>query len=98
VTTVGIAEAQANLAELLDRAERGEEVVIARQGKPAAKIVVVAEARVDRSGFLGCMKGQIWMADDFNAPLPPGLQAYFEGKIDDFTDTPIRNDKARPDR
>lgn len=89
VATVGIAEAKAKLSELLERAERGEEVVIARYGKPVAKIVAVPEGKVDRSGFFGCMKGEIWMADDFDGPLPPDLQAYFDGGIDDFADEPV---------
>lgn len=89
MATVGIAEAKAKLSELVERAERGEEVVIARYGKPIAKIVAVPEGKVDRSGFFGCMQGQIWMADDFGGPLPPDLQAYFDGEIDDFTDEPI---------
>jgi prevent-host-death family protein len=83
VTTVGVAEARAKLSELLDRVRCGEEIVIARYGKPVAKIVVVPEDKVDRSGFLGCMKGQIWIADDFDAPLT-------EEELREWYDRPIQ--------
>lgn len=93
MATVGIAEAKAKLSELLERAERGEEVVIARYGKPVAKIVAVPGGTIDRSGFFGCMKGKIWMADDFDGPLPPDLQAYFEGESDDFSEESPKDKK-----
>lgn len=42
MTEVGVAEAKARLSELLDRVERGEEVVITRRGKPVARVSGVA--------------------------------------------------------
>ena len=43
MTEVSLAEAKAHLSELLDRVERGEEVVITRRGKPAARVSRMAE-------------------------------------------------------
>ena len=49
-----------------ERAEAGEEVVIARAGKPVVCLVAVATARPRR---LGQWQGEVWMADDFASPL-----------------------------
>jgi prevent-host-death family protein len=85
---VGLSEAREHLSELLDRVERGEEVVIERGGKPAAKMVSVGrgaapEGPVDRSGIFGCMAGKGRVADDFDAPLPQEIQRYFDGYDED---------------
>ena len=66
--TVNVHEAKTHLSRLLARVERGEEIVIARAGKPVARLVP-AEPRPKR-GMLGKYKGQIWMSDDFFDPLP----------------------------
>lgn len=64
---VSIAEAKARLAELLRRVERGEEFTITRHGKPVARMVgAVPDERLPR---IGALKGQIRVADDFDAPL-----------------------------
>lgn len=62
---VTIEEAQGQLPTLIDELSHGEEVVIVKNGKPAAKLVAVADKR---PGF-GSMKGQIAISDDFDAPL-----------------------------
>jgi len=86
--TLGLAEAKAKLSELIDQVERGEEVVISRYGKAVAKLVPVEPpAKIDRSGIFGCMAGKMWVADDFDAPLPDDIQRYFEG-YDDEDETP----------
>jgi prevent-host-death family protein len=64
---VNIAEAKARLAELVDAAQRGEEVVIARRNKPVARLVAAAEGRV--RPLFGKYRGRIKLADDFDAPL-----------------------------
>jgi antitoxin (DNA-binding transcriptional repressor) of toxin-antitoxin stability system len=61
--TVTIDEAQIHLRELMDEVLRGEEVVILCDDAPAVKLVPAT-----RAGFGSC-KGQIHMADDFDAPL-----------------------------
>ena len=67
--TVNVHEAKTHLSRLLERVEKGDEIVIARAGKPVAKLVAIAPAKKTR-GMLGKFKGQIWMSDDFDEPLP----------------------------
>ena len=74
---VNIAEAKARLPELVERAARGEEVVIARNGRPRARLVPLA-ARARRVPGRGAGKWKV--AGDFNAPLPDDLLAAFEGR------------------
>ena len=82
--TLGLAEAKAKLSELIDQVERGEEIVISRYGKAVAKLVPVEPpAKIDRSAFFGSLKDKMWVADDFDAPLPDDIQRYFEGYDDD---------------
>ncbi len=52
VTTINIAEAKARLSALIEAAERGEEVVLARAGKPVARIVAFAAKLARRPGIL----------------------------------------------
>lgn len=64
------AEAKANLSALIEKAERGEEVIIARRGKPVVRLVAEATPKVDRSAFIGCLKGVGWVAEDAFDPEP----------------------------
>jgi prevent-host-death family protein len=67
--TVNVHEAKTHLSRLLERVERGEEIVIARAGKPIAVLSpYVPPERQPR--VPGIWKGQVWMSDDFDAPLP----------------------------
>ncbi len=64
---VTISEAKAHLAELLKAAEAGETVVLTRHGKPVGRIVGIDDpVSLPR---IGALKGKIWIADDFDAPL-----------------------------
>lgn len=72
---VNIHEAKTHLSRLVDRAAAGEEIVIARAGKPVAKLVPLTADRTPRK--LGSLRGKIWMAPDFDAPLPAELLAGF---------------------
>lgn len=54
--TYGIAEAKARFSELIDRAARGEEVVIARHGKPAVRLAPAADNRAGRRITLDDLK------------------------------------------
>lgn len=78
MSSVNIHEAKTQLSRLLERVEAGEEIVIARAGKPVARLVPYAEGGAPRA--LGSMRGQIWIADDFDAPLPPEVLARFQGE------------------
>jgi prevent-host-death family protein len=73
-----IHEAKTNFSKLLQRVALGEEVIIAKAGVPVAKLVPVYPEQGKRP--LGFLKGEIWMADDFNGPLPPDILAGFLGE------------------
>lgn len=66
---VNIHEAKTHLSRLLAKVKEGEEVVIARNGEPVAKIVPIE--RTGKKRVLGKDDGRVWMADDFNAPVDP---------------------------
>lgn len=65
--TVNVHEAKTHLSRLLVEVERGQEVTIARAGRPVARLVP-AEAPAKR--VLGQERGTIWIAPDFDAPMP----------------------------
>ncbi len=73
--TVNVHEAKTHLSRLLAEVGRGEEIVIARAGKPVARLVPVEPRRAPRQP--GSAKGQIWIADDFDAPLPDEILGRF---------------------
>lgn len=76
--TVNIHEAKTHLSKLLEEVSRGKEVVIAKAGKPMAKLSSITPAKpIRKPGFL---KGKIKIADNFDAPLPDELLDAFEGK------------------
>jgi prevent-host-death family protein len=75
---VNVHEAKTHLSSLLRRVEGGEEIVISRAGVAVAKLIPVVVQQGRRP--LGFLQGQIWMADDFDAPLPDDLLALFEGE------------------
>ncbi len=74
---VNVHEAKTQLSKLLARVAAGEEIVIARAGKPVARLVPVEPKRRRRIAGLDAGK-DFWIADDFDAPLPPEIQKYFE--------------------
>jgi prevent-host-death family protein len=75
---VNIHEAKTQFSKLIEAVARGEEIMIARAGKPAAMLVPIQAEKPVR--VPGAMKGKITIADDFDAPLPEELQAAFEGR------------------
>lgn len=76
---VNIHQAKTHFSQLVERAERGEEIVIARAGKPVARLMPLEKT----PRVFGGMEGQIfWMADDFDADLPEDLLRLFEGEED----------------
>ena len=74
--TVNVAEAKARLSELVQRAARGEEIIIARNGEPQARLVALSP-QVMRVPGKGAGKWKV--SDDFNASLPTDLLRAFEG-------------------
>jgi len=72
---VNVHKAKTQLSRLLEAVESGEDVVIARAGKPVARLVPVdADERAP-----GRLKGCITVSKDFDAPLPAGLAQAFGG-------------------
>jgi prevent-host-death family protein len=75
---VNIHEAKTQLSRLLQRVANGEEVTIARAGVPVARLVAVEPPKPSVRP-LGMDRGKVWVADDFDAPLPDDLLALFYG-------------------
>ncbi len=78
IASVNIHAAKTNLSRLVDRAAAGEEIVIAKNGKPVAKLVPYTAEQELRP--LGRMKGEIWMADDFDDEMPDDWLRLFYGE------------------
>jgi prevent-host-death family protein len=73
--TVNMHQAKTHLSRLVEEAAEGTEIIIAKAGKPRARLIACAPARKPR--VLGRSKGKIWISDDFDAPLPDEmLRAY----------------------
>ncbi len=77
--TVNVHEAKTHLSRLLAKVARGDEVVIARGEKPVARLVPVQKAR-RMDDLLGIDRGRLWIAEDFDGPLPEEIVAAFEGR------------------
>ncbi|MSR81458.1 MAG: type II toxin-antitoxin system Phd/YefM family antitoxin [Candidatus Latescibacteria bacterium] len=75
-TQVNIHAAKTHFSQLLDRVSSGEEIVIAKAGKPIARLVPLESRKHQRRP--GSAKGKISMAEDFNAPLPAEVLQVFE--------------------
>ncbi|GMU57251.1 MAG: hypothetical protein AMXMBFR33_63970 [Candidatus Xenobia bacterium] len=74
---VNVHEAKTHLSRLLERVAAGEEIIIAKAGRPLARLVPVHKARPARKP--GAYRGQGRVAEDFNAPLSDELLRLFEG-------------------
>jgi prevent-host-death family protein len=69
--TINIHAAKTHLSSLVEEAAAGEEIVIAKAGKPVARIVALEKS--DARKTFGMWKGKIWVSKDFDAPLPQEL-------------------------
>ena len=78
--TVNVHEAKTHLSRLLEAVESGEEIVIARAGKPVARLVADTGPQFTRQA--GSWRGRIVMADDFDASPPDLIGAFHGGDID----------------
>jgi prevent-host-death family protein len=76
--SVNIHDAKTQLSKLVDQAAAGKEIVIAKAGKPVARLVPLATKGKRRK--LGALAGRIKVPDDFDAPLPAKVIAAFEGR------------------
>lgn len=81
---VNLYQAKTHLSELVERAAGGEEIIIAKAGKPRARLMPLEASSKMRTP--GDLKGKIWIADDFDAELPGDLLAAFYGEDTAGTD------------
>ena len=77
MTIVNIYDAKTRLSKLIEEAASGNEVVIARGGKPVARLTRLDAPK--RKLKFGVLKGKITISEDFDAPLPSDVLTQFEG-------------------
>jgi len=76
--SVNVHQAKTNLSKLLERVEAGEEIIIARNGRPVARLTGLPKTK----RAPGSRRGQIQMSDDFNDPLPKEIEdSFHESKL-----------------
>ena len=78
IQQVNIHEAKTQLSRLVELTQSGQEFIIAKAGKPMARLAPIGRGNPPRR--LGPLDGQIQVPDDFNAPLPDVVLAAFEGR------------------
>ncbi|MBR7747602.1 type II toxin-antitoxin system Phd/YefM family antitoxin [Undibacterium sp. BYS107W] len=74
---INIHDAKTQFSKLVEAASQGDEIVIARAGKPTARLVPISTQKLVRRP--GALKDKLQIADDFDAPLPNEIQSAFEG-------------------
>ena len=77
MATFTVHDAKTNLSKLIERAERGEDIVIARGDKPAVRMVPVGALKPERKP--GTFKGKFTVPDSFFEPLPEAELAAWDG-------------------
>ena len=77
-TVLDLDQAKTLLSELVDRAAGGEEILIAKAGRPLTNLVPLCSPRDRRSP--GGWQGKVRIGENFDAPLPPELIDAFEGQ------------------
>ncbi len=78
--TVNVHAAKTHFSRLLDQAAAGEEIIIAKAGKPVAKLVPLTSPHDQRKRRLGALAGVAVIPPDFDAPLPDHVIDAFEGR------------------
>ncbi len=77
MSTLNIHAAKTHLSRLIEEVAEGEEVVIAKAGRPVARLVPIEKSARRK---LGVLKGRLQIPGDFDAPLPDELIAAFEAR------------------
>ena len=73
---INVHEAKTHFSKLLNRVMNGEEIIIAKAGKPVARMLPITEDLIAR--VPGSAVGRVWISPDFNAPLPEDMIEEFE--------------------
>ena len=81
MTIISVREAENSLAELIERASKGETIFIGERGRVEAALTAVAKGGPQKKR-LGLLADKLTVPDDFDAPLPPDILAAFEGKVE----------------
>lgn len=72
---------ETQLSQLVDRAARREEIVIAKSGVPMARLTPLPTPEKPILRKPGGWKGKVWIVDGFDGPLPPEIQKYFDDPL-----------------
>ncbi len=80
MTTVNLHAAKTHFSRLVDQAAAGEEIIIAKAGKPVAKLTPLTPKDQQPKRRLGILAGKAAIPPDFDAPLPDALLDAFEGR------------------
>src|SRR5437016_4331407 len=88
VKKITVEHAKNHFSQILAQVEAGEEITIIRSGIPVARLVRMDKPKKRRK--LGMHQGSVWVADDFDAPLPAEILDAFEGK------KPKARNRAKP--
>lgn len=83
---VNVYEAKTRLSQLLDQAASGDEVVIARNGRPVARLVAVSTRSGHRRG--GAWRGKGWVAPDFDETPQELIDLFYGAVVGDGSDEP----------
>jgi prevent-host-death family protein len=78
MTTINIYEAKTQLSKLVEQAAAGKDVIIARGGKPVARLTRLQQP--SSSIRFGLLKDKVRVSQDFDAPLPEDIIGQFEGR------------------
>ena len=78
--TVNLHAAKTHFSRLVDEAAAGAEIIIAKAGKPVAKLVPLTPVEKQSKRKLGALAGQASVSADYDAPLPDAVLDAFEGR------------------
>ena len=78
MSLINLYEAKTQLSQLGDRAAAGEEIIIAKAGRPLARLVPLGARLQPRP--LGLLRGQVRISEDFDDPLPETMRLGFLGE------------------
>ncbi len=76
--TMNIHAAKTNFSKLVERASEGEEIIIARAGKPVCRLVPIKKTRAKKKRIFGQDQGKFKVPDNFNDPMPESFMRYFK--------------------